>query len=112
MVLSGVVSWSEAKWMVRPAKVKAGGRAAAARRLGGLGRESWAKPRHAAEKTVETGQQDGKIERFGQIIVGACAESVEYVFRAAARGEHEDGNEILLCPQFRGDGETISSREA
>ena len=94
--------------MVRPAKVKVEG--GPVRALAGPAqREAGAKPRHAAEKTVETRQQDGKIERLGQIIVGAGAESVEHVFGTAARGEHQDGNEILLRPQLRGDGKAISS---
>ena len=110
MVLSGVVSSSEAKSMVRPAKVKVEGdplRAAAGPARG----ERRAQPCHTAEQTVETRQQDGKIEGLGQIIVRAGAESVEYILRTAARSEHQDGNEILLRPQFRGDRETIPSRK-
>ncbi len=111
MVLSGVVSSSAAKWMVRPAKVKVEGEAALRARLGRRRGKPGPKPCHAPEQTVETRQQDGKIKGLGKIIVGPRAESVEHILRTAAGGEHEDGNEILLRSQFRGDREPIPPRE-
>src|ERR1700677_1954552 len=65
-------------------------------RLRRRGRNLGPLPRHTPQKTVETSQQDSKVKRLRQIIVGPGAEPIEYILGPATGGEHEDGNEILL----------------
>src|SRR6185437_2565015 len=64
-------------------------------------------PLHAAQQAVEAGEQDGKVEGLGQVIVGSGGEALEDVFWASASSEHEQRNEVLRLAEFFRDLEAV-----
>src|SRR5579863_6781095 len=76
------------------------------KRVGGR-RLADAHPLAAPQQTLQARQQDGKLERFGKIVVGPGSEALKHIFGAAARSQHKYGNEILRRAQLGGDGKTV-----
>ena len=63
------------------------------------------------QQPVDTRQQDGQLERLGQVVVGAGLEPAQYVVGAAARGEHEDRHVLPGGAQLRRRFEAILAGE-
>src|SRR5205823_3986914 len=61
----------------------------------------------AAQQALQASQQNRQFKWFGKIIVSPRGEALEHILRVAARGQHQDGDEILAGPQFRSDRKTI-----
>ena len=64
-------------------------------------------PGFAAQQASDARDEDGKIERLGQIIVGAGFKSLQNVFGARARGQHQQRNVILGFAQGARHGEAV-----
>ncbi len=68
-------------------------------------------PSFAAQQASDTRDQDGQIERLGQIIIGARFKSLQDVLRARAGRQHEYGNVVVRRAQSSSHGEPIFSRQ-
>ena len=64
-------------------------------------------PAAAAEQAVDAREEDGQLERLGEVIVGAGLEPAQHVVGAAAGGEHQDRHVLPGGPQLRGRLETV-----
>ena len=65
----------------------------------------------APQNGADAGRQFARIERLGQVIVGAEFEADDAVHILAARGEHQDRH-LALLPQPAQDLEAIDDRAA
>ena len=76
---------------------------------GGLGRglACAVLPGFAPQQASHARDEDGKVERLGQIIVGPGFKSLQNVFRARACGQHQQGNVILGFAQSARHGEAV-----
>src|SRR5262249_341486 len=70
-------------------------------------REPLAPPKEA----LDPSDQNREFERFRQVIVGAGLKSAQHIFGTAARGQHEDGNELTSAAQFGDDAKPIDARQ-
>src|ERR1700689_3113247 len=64
-----------------------------------------------AQEAFEPREQDGEIERLWKVVVGARFESLENVFRAASRGEHQQRDVVFRFAQFARNGKAVFSRQ-
>lgn len=74
-------------------------------------RSRWRLPGRAAEKGLDTDEEDVEIKGFGEIVVGTGFEAFEDVFGAGAGGEEEDWSVDLRFAEGSDDGEAITSRK-
>src|SRR6266436_3001108 len=68
-----------------------------------------AEPVFAAQKTFYPRQQDGQIEWLRQVIISAGFESLEYILRSGARGQHQQRYVVLGLAELPGHCEAILS---
>ena len=66
-------------------------------------REPFAAPQQSAQPR----QQDVQLERLRQVVVGAGLESVQDVFRAAARRQHQHRHVVAFGAQLLDDREAV-----
>ena len=64
-------------------------------------------PFAAAQQSAQAREQDLQLERLRQVIVGAGFESLQHVFRAAARGQHQHRHVVAFGAQLLDDGEAV-----
>ena len=81
-------------------------------RLGAVGfRRVLLVPSPPSQQSVDAREEDRELEGLGQVVVRTSLESSQHVFRAAARGEHQDRQELLGRTQLRRDGEAVFARQ-
>ena len=68
-------------------------------------------PVHAAQESGEASEEDAEVEGLGEVVVGTRGEAFDYVFRAAARGEKEDGRVAAGFAQGGDDGKAVAAGE-
>ena len=68
-------------------------------------------PSAAPEQPLDPRQQDGQIERLGQIVVGARLESAQDVVGVRTRRQQHDRDETARRPQPPHDLETVEARQ-
>jgi hypothetical protein len=66
-----------------------------------------AQPLLTAKESADARDQDRQFERLRQIIIGSGREAFKDVFRAAARGQHERGNEVAGLAQLGNHRKTV-----
>ena len=66
----------------------------------------------AAQQRAQAGEQFAKVERLGQVVVGAAVEAVHARFNGVPCGEHEDRDLQPRVAQLAADGEAILPRQA
>src|SRR4051812_19153507 len=70
-----------------------------------------AQPFATPQQSMHAGEKDLQLERLGQIIVSSDIEPLQNVFRAAARGQHQDGDELPPLTQFLRYSKTVNPRK-
>ena len=64
-------------------------------------------PIASPQQAANTRQQNGQIERLGQVVVGARGKALQHVLRTAARGQHQQRNIVAGLAQLGSNREAI-----
>ena len=63
----------------------------------------------AAQDGVDPGQQFARVERLGEIVVGAHFQADDAVDFLGLGGQHDDGRVVVAAPQAAADGQAVLS---